>query len=201
MKISEFINILKMSSLKGLAVGSTTEKIEETNLQILSWINRSLIKLYGDLNLSQGGKRFYIEFDNNEYQLPREALNIIAVKNYMNVDIPINKSDREDSVYTPEPHLLMVPDCFVGEYIDVFYIKAPDLVTSLDEDLPVGVQFVEALVLYISYIANELIHSLPNWEHQSYLTKYKAELEDLKRNGLITNRGVINQKIYQKGFI
>ena len=200
MKILDFVNILKMSSLHGLAVGSPTENLDETNAQIISWINRSLIKLYGDLNLSQGSRRIEIEPGVEGYQLPREMMSIMAVY-FDGQVVPVNKSDRDDSVYTPEPLLLQVPEMYAGGYLDVYYMKAPPLITSFEDELPVPVQFVEALTLFISYIANELIHGLPNWEHQSYLTKYKAELEDLKNRGLVSNRGLVNQKIYQKGFV
>jgi len=201
MKASELTKYLQMSSLRTLSVGSSSKKTEEHNGQILAWINRAIQKIYNDLNLAQVAVRIDGEEDKYLYDLPEDYMMIIAAFKSDETHVPINKEDRLDSIYTPEPFKIFLPEMYHNNHIDIIYAKSPKLLTSPDDVVPLPNQYTEAIVMYVSYIAYELIHGQPNWEHQSYLTKYIAEINNLQKAGLIENQGIVNYKIQIKGFI
>ena len=194
--------MLKLSTLKSLAVGSSTKNKTTYEEQIQMWTERALIKIYTDLNLSAGIIRVYKNEEESLYDMPEDYMQIITATRPDGELCPVNKSDRLDSIYTPEQKKVMLPSMYDDTWVDIIYQKVPVSVTLKgEEDFPLQPQYIEAIILYVSYIAYELIHGVPNWEHQSYLTKYEKAINDLKANGLTGNSGIVNQKIHYKGFV
>ena len=201
MKVKDFIQHLKMSAIRGLAIASSSKNQEEHELQLLSYINRALVKIYGDLNLSQGYVKCEVKSDKLKFEMPDDYMNILAVVDERGVDLHINNENEQYSVFTPEPGVVQIDEAFIGQSLFVVYLKAPALIGSIEDKFPLPRQYMEAMIFYCAYIANELIHGVPNWEHQSFLNKYNDEIMRLKTNGLTGNIHITNTKLIDQGYV
>jgi hypothetical protein len=203
MKAQDFKNLIIHSDIIRLGRSKETEESENIiDMKILNWLNRTLRKIYSDTLIAQKAVRLDIEEFKMLYDLPDDYMNILsAFRGGTDIDIPINREDRTDSIFTPEPFKVLVPEMFANSYIDIVYLKSPELITSMDQKIPLMDQFIEAMLYYTMYIGHELIHSGPNSPKNIYYQKYLDEIKILKANGLIQNEGIVNYKIYLKGFV
>jgi hypothetical protein len=203
MKAVDYKNLIINSDIIRLGRSKDTEESDNIlDMKILNWINRSLRKIYADTLIAQKAVRLDIYEGKMLYDLPDDYMSILSVfRGGSEVDIPINREDRVDSIFTPEPFKLLVPEFFSNSYIDIVYLKSPEVITSMDQRIPLMDQFSEAMLFYIIYIGHELIHSGSNSIKQVYYQKYLDEIKILQANGLIQNNGIVNYKIYLKGFV
>ena len=199
MKTEDLIENIKYSSLKTLYVGTSTE--EEQEKQIISFINRALRKIYTDCNIAQNAIRIYKEDDKDRHDLPELFIAPLVAYKDNGLEIPINREDREDSIYFPNIIECVIPTIYNKSFVDIIYKEAPEKIVSKEDNIKLGYQFEEPIIMYVSYIANELIHGAPNYAHQSFLTKYNQLIKDMKMSGVINNDGIVNQKLYQKGLV
>ena len=204
MKLIELIEDLQLTQLHGLAVShvdaNDPDKTAHRKKQIILWINKSVSKIYREFNMNQKVYSFNKKSGIPSYTMPEDYMNVFEI-NVLDKIVPINRDDRPDSMFTPKPFTIDIPEIYNGNKIHVgYFAKAPKLVNDNDI-VPLEDQYMIALMLYVAYLANELIKGSPNWEHQSYLTKYNTEVNSIRSEGLAPHTGIMNRKIYQKGFV
>jgi len=199
MKLKELRESLAVTSLHSSAISDLSKPENVAQLNVI--INRAVKKIYMDLAIDEDVSRYYPVVDKTEYDLPEDFMREITALDIYGDDIPINKDDSEDSLFINGTEYIYIPELFVGTSVDLIYLASPEKVSEDDDRIPLGPQYEEALSLYVAYLANELINGAPNWEHQSFLTKYKNEINNLISAGLVPQSRVVNQKIRYKGFV
>jgi len=207
MRLIEIVDILKNTELSQIHLG-------EDDSRVLSLLNLALIDVYSKfailqeeqlINVSEGRTRYRLQ-DNSEKVLQVFTRNIKLdplTGNDGFDEIPLNDINCDDSVFTPEPYILHIPNPDFGKVYSVMQVVTPPYITKeniLTLDFFVPPQLLEPIVNYAAYRAYKAMNGDEQTEIGSHYRAYMNSCKEVLRKGLINQSIQTNTKLTDRGY-
>lgn len=204
MKLQTILNHAKSGELKNV-------KSSHTDDTITHYVNLALIALYSRFPLKTGeaiislrdGKTIY-NLDGSDPDgdvtingvVPTDD-NILTIYRVYDErrEIPLNYEGNPLSVFTTGYNALQVPITMTGAYLSVIYLAGPDEIVyddstpeakaaSLEQNVPIPKQMLEAMLHYIGYRAHGSVDGNVQAENNTHLMRYEASCRRILELGL-----------------
>ena len=204
MTATEVISLAREGELKTLAVKDDLDAV-------IGFINLGLIELY---------KRFPIEVDEylitldpsqTIYDLPNDCMWLVAAYGEVPAgsteevnQLQINDEENPLSINTVAWNKVQIPLSITGDTVSIIYVSSPTLVTSatLDIDLPIPSQMIEALLNYIGYRGHGSVNGNIQAESNTHYQRFEASIKRIKNLGMFTSESVnMDGRISDRGFV
>lgn len=207
MRLTEIVDILKSTELKQIVVG-------EDDVQVLSLLNLALIDVYSKFNILQEEQVITIKEGVTRYTLQDNSQAVMQVF-CRNLDenppdgydayeeVPINDINCDESVFTPQPYILHVPNPDVGKEYSVIQSVSPPYITVDNVntvDFLIPPQLMEPLVNYVGYRAYISMNGDEQAESSSHYRRYMRSVQDVQKRGLVHYTILTNTKTTDRGF-
>jgi len=211
MKISELFTLIRASALKQLVV-------EDKDL--LSFYNMGISELYKRFPINIKEQTIIISSDINVYPLNPDVMQIISVytsgeflvnkdgtrvKEQITevVELPVNNEHDVNSIYTPTPGNILVPNVFDGQILSILYRASAVKVEleELNEEIQLSPQFIEPLLMYMAYLAHMSYDNASTQEHINFLQNYNISCGTIDKLGLSSKEATSNLKLKTRGFV
>lgn len=207
MRLQEIVDILKSTELKQIVVG-------EDDVQVISLLNLALIDVYAKFNILEeeqiitcvAGKTRYTLQDNSQ------AVKQVYFRN-LNTnppngedayqEVPINDINCDESVFTPQPYILHIPNPTEGREYSVIQTVTPPFITTdniAKVDFNIPPQLLEPLVNYVGYRAYKSMNGDEQSEIGSHYRAYTRSVQDVLKRGLVHYTILTNTKTTDRGF-
>ena len=217
MTANDIINLAKNGELKTIAIKDDIDAV-------IGFINLGLIELYKRFPISQKEYIIEIMYHTTYYEMPSDYMWLIEAYQYIkpkqtierqidnvgtNVPVElerlaINDSDDVRTVNTVGHNQVQISNRNIGDVISLIYVASPKLVTrdSLNDELPIPAQMIEALLNYIGYRGHGSIDGKINAESNTHYQRFELSVKKIEFDGMINTEGVGMQKrIIEKGFL
>jgi hypothetical protein len=232
MKVIEFIKDIAKSDLKQVAIrdvgnGSSLDTIDQQDnmATLASFVNQGLVSLYQKFPLRvetyEADVEAYDTFtegmvEASQIKLPSNALSVVGVTTDKYEDVPVDDKNVEfqfkqgayDKIFlrTIAYNTFVISgrnkDKIVAVYVN--YTAAPDTV-SVDEVIPLGMNFMEALRMYVAYRGYSTIKSVTpvGDEGLTYLKKYETICKELEStvDTMYNYNSFDADRLWSKGFV
>ena len=203
MKYADIEKIVLETQLRNSGVSADIDANKK--FQVRTWINMAIQDINSRFMLIQNVITFKLDQHGDKtYDLPPNFMQIIDAFDYKKRRVAINKEDDPGSIYTPSPKKIIIPKIYYNFPISVAYVESHNWILEddkINEELPLGNQFIKAIMHYVSYLAFESINDDPGYGHHLHLEDYERELAKLESLGYKPNESQINNNFYFKGFI
>lgn len=203
MRLQQILDLAQQSELKQIIIG-------EDYAQTLALLNLALIDVYGQFNVLEEEQLITLEENKSRYALDDNNVRVTMVYRKLNPDddtatsIPINDINNSDSVFTPTPYILHVPNPVQGEIISVIYSVAPPYITEeniLSIDFHVPPQFLEPILSYIGYLAYKSMNGDQQTENAARYQNYLRSSDDVRKRGHLNYSIQTNTKTKERGYM
>ena len=207
MTAKEVIELAKNGELKQLSVKADDNAI-------LGYLNMGVLELYKRFALSEEEAVIWLVRGKTQYKLDgtdedvsmdpsKELLLITRAFDEQGDPIEINNPDHEDilGIITPAYNIVEVPYLRQDEYISIIYRVTPKFITSLDEQVPIPPQLLEALLNYIGYRGHGSVNGELKTENQSHYARFDNSCKRVLLEGLIQTELLPSTKLEKKGFV
>lgn len=207
MRLRDLFDILQNTELKQIIVGEDDQKV-------LDLLNLALIEVYGKFNILQEEQLITIIPGKTRYRLQDNSQRVLQVY-YRNIkknpisgdnsfeEVPLNDINCDESVFTPQPYVLHIPNSIDGRIYSVMQTVIPPLVTksNLDTlDMLIPPQFIEVIVNYAAYRAYKSMNGDAQSEIGSHYRAYMQSCNETYRKGMINYSMLTNTKLIDRGF-
>jgi len=210
MLVSDFISLVKEGSLSQTTVSEAS---------IIKFINIGLIELFSKFNLSNTTEVITLVEGTDEYALPDDFISVISIttsgqyfRDNLGVitpiltttfDVPVNVQGDYNSVFINSKLLLTVPLQVTGQTYTLVYRASPATVTdqTLDEELEILPQYLEPLMLYVTYLGFMQNGGGTPTDTNLYLSRYKDAIQELINTGSYQSQYTLDNKFYDRGFV
>ena len=210
MLVSDFISLVKEGSLSQTTVSETS---------VIKFINIGLIELFSKFNLSNTTEVITLVEGTDEYALPDDFISVISIttsgqyfRDNLGVitpiltttfDVPVNVQGDYNSVFINSKLLLTVPLQVTGQTYTLVYRASPATVTdqTLDEELEILPQYLEPLMLYVTYLGFMQNGGGTPTDTNLYLSRYKDAIQELINTGSYQSQYTLDNKFYDRGFV
>jgi len=140
-----------------------------------------------------------------------DVVKILRVQSVEGWPYPLNDAGREDSLFTPQPHVLQVPRPIAGDPLSVVYqaqhpllddrLGGPDNV--LDQIIHLPHYLENALKMYIAHKVFSHMNGQENLiKSQELLAAYEAFCRDVEQRDLVNQTThTTHSKLEQRGFV
>lgn len=207
MRLRQIFDILKNTELKQIIVG-------ENDDQVISLLNLALIEVYGKFAILQEEHNIVIEPGVTRYRLPQNTQKVLQaywrntkkhpLTGYDDfTEIPINDINCKESIFTPQPYLVHIPNPFEGRVYSLMIIVSPPYVTKENIDTLeffVPDQYLEPIVNYAAYRAYKSMNGDENTEIGSHYKFYMMSCNEVYKKGLAQTNPITNLKLEERGF-
>lgn len=195
------------TELKQIIVGEDED-------QVIALMNLALIEVYGKFAILQEEQVIHTVANKTRYNLQSNSQKILQVYfRDLNKDpllgydsykeIPVNDINCDESVFTPQPHLLHIPNPTEGRVYSVMQIVTPPYITkaNIDSiDMNVPEQFLEPILYYAAYRAYKSMNGDQQTEIGSHLGTYMNSCKEVYKKGLAQTPIMTNTKLNERGF-
>jgi hypothetical protein len=190
------------TELKQIVVGENED-------EVIAYLNLALVDVYSQFNVLEEEQIITMIKDKTRYPLPDNNMRVTAAfrkfedKSDKTESLPLNDINHEDSVFTPTPYILHVPNPVEGDIISLIIAVSPPFITKANidtVDFMVPAQFLEPILSYISYIAYKSMNADANTENAARYNIYLRSSNDVRKRGLLNNSIMTNTKTIQRGF-
>lgn len=207
MTIQDIINFSSKGILKKLAVGKDPDSI-------VSYLNLGVIELYKrfplkteeviiKLGVPNDSLDKYIALTENTYQMPDDYMRIIDAWEESGKPISINDGEDPLSIMTISYDTIQIPTNANNTRVSIIYGVNPSLLTSddLSAKVPIPLQLLEPLLLYIGYAGNVSENGNIDGENNTHLMRFEASIKRINDLGLITREDTVaNNRVFKRGF-
>ncbi len=207
MRIQELFDILKNTELKQIVVG-------EDDQQVMGFMNLALIEVYAKFAILQEEQIVVIEENKTRYRLQDNSQKVLQVfmrninKNPLlgydgYKEVGLNDVNCDESVYTPQPFVLHVPNPDAGRVYSVIQIVTPPYITKKNislVDFIIPPQYLSAILNYAAYRAYKSMNGDENSEIGSHYRAYMNSCKEILKNGLHNYSVMTNTKLTDRGF-
>lgn len=205
MTAQEVINLAKNGELKQLAIKNDVEAV-------IGFVNLGLVELYKRFPIETKEHIIEIVDGVSEYTMPDDFMWIMAAygevpsnanQNVIN-RLPINDEEAPLSINTTGWNKVQIPTAVGGEYISLIYVATPVKVTTatLNEELPIPEQFIEALLNYIGYRGHGSVDGKINTESNTHYQRFEMSVARIIKDGMFTEESLsMDGRITEKGFV
>ncbi len=207
MRVKELYNILKNTELKQIVVG-------EDEGQVLGFMNLALIEVYGKFAILQEEQVIAVTDGITRYRLQDNSQKVLQV--YMRdtikepmlgndafQEVGINDINDDESVFTPQPYVLHIPNPVAGRIYSVMQIVTPPYITkeNIDTvDFIIPPQYLSAILNYAAYRAYKSMNGDEQSEIGSHYRAYMQSCSELLKNGMMNYSILTNMKLDQGGW-
>lgn len=217
MTANEVIALARVGELSKLSIA-----IKDDNTVLLGFINLGLVELYKRFPLKndeaivtlRDGKTIYkLDGTDPDVSMGEPFMYLIgAYEDGTDTDfsasvlsLPINEEDNIYSVNSISYNSIQIPLVTTGAYISLIYVAKPTKVTALtlDEELDLPDQMIEALLHYIGYRAHGAMDANIQTESNTHYMRFEASCNKLKELGvgIAPDDVSMNNRISMKGFV
>jgi hypothetical protein len=207
MRVKEVYDILKNTELKQIVVG------EDEN-QVLSLLNLAFIEVYGKFNILQEEQLITVVPGKTRYRLQDNSQAVLQVfmrnkkKDPLLGDdgfkeVPINDINNAESVFTPQPYVLHIPNPEDGRVYSVVQTVTPPYITKDNIntiDFIVPPQYLDVILSYAAYRAYKSMNGDEQSEIGSHYRAYMGACKEIYRKGLVNHSILTNEKALDRGF-
>lgn len=198
MKASVIAKHAQMGELKQLSLNKDEESL-------LSFINLGMIALYKRFNLSVKTEIVQTDPSINVYDLRNEDISQVLVIYNSTGEQLTYKRVLGDTLYditqlTPTSFLFKQPK---SEQLIFLYKANPPLIESLEDDVPLLYDMLEALLNYIGYKGQTTTNRSTNSQVPTidFYKMYEKSCFDLEQQGFAIDLFSTDNSVYDKGFI
>ena len=224
MDVSEVIDYaIAASDIRNMPIAKITAQdtdASENKAQLLTIINLGIIDLFKRFGLATQSMQLSNVVDGASYTMPADFLHLIyawAEEKYdLTGDGEVKINDESGggnhnkfSLFTPSPFAIFVTKDDI-EYadvttVDITYQAVPALMTAQTDVVPLPYQFLECLLLWISYkvhspVTNSNTQTATGQISDPRYLVYKGACNELTRMGVITPDNQSNTKSYDRAF-
>ena len=208
MRVKELYDILKNTELKQIVVGESEE-------QVIGFMNLALIEVYGKFSILQEEQLIDIEENVTRYRLQDNSQKVLQV--YMRDplvkldkgddrfrEVGINDINDCESVFTPQPYVLHIPNPEKGRIYSVMQIVTPPYITkkNIDTvDFIIPPQYLSAILNYAAYRAYKSMNGDEQTEIGSHFRAYMSSCNEILKTGMNNYSILTNMKSKQGGFV
>lgn len=217
MTANEVIALAKAGELSQLSPA-----IKDDNPTLVGFINLGMIELYKRFPLKTDEAMVTLVSGKTIYKLDGTDTNVNLGEPFMHligayeessnddyavpaVSLPINEEDNIYSINTISYNSIQIPLVTTGAYISLIYVAKPTKVTTLtlDEELDMPDQMVEALLHYVGYRAHGAMDGNVQTESNTHYMRFEASCNKLKELGvgIAPDDFEMRSRISEKGFI
>jgi len=208
MRIRELFNILKNTELKQIVIG-------EDDQQVLDLLNLALIEVYGKFNILTEEQVIEIVPGQTRYRLQDNSQRVLQVY-YRNtkenpltgcdqfIEVPINDINCDESVFTPQPYVLHIPNPDDGRIYSVIQTVLPPYVTSANIntlDFIIPPQFIDPIMFYAAYRGYKSMNGDEQTEIGSHWRAYMSACDEAYRKGMVNYSMLTNIKLTDRGYV
>jgi len=207
MRLKELYDILKNTELKQIIVGENEE-------QIIGFMNLALIEVYGKFAILQEEQVIEIVEGQTRYRLQDNSQKVLQVymrntlKNPLRgedqfMEVGVNDINDDESVFTPQPYVLHVPNPNAGRIYSIMQIVTPPYITKANIDMVdfiIPPQYLSVILSYAAYRAYKSMNGDEQSEIGSHYRTYMAECKEVLKNGLNNYSILTNVKLTDRGF-
>ena len=217
MTANEVIALARVGELSKLSIA-----IKDDNTVLFGFINLGLVELYKRFPLKndeaivtlRDGKTIY-KLDGTDTDVSMGEPFMYLIGAYEDgtdndfsasaLSLPINEEDNIYSVNSISYNSIQIPLVTTGAYISLIYVAKPTKVTALtlDEELDLPDQMIEALLHYIGYRAHGAMDANIQTESNTHYMRFEASCNKLKELGvgIAPDDVSMNSRISMKGFV
>ena len=207
MRLQEVFDILKNTELKQIVEG-------EDNDKIISLLNLALIEVYAKFSILQEEQIITIEEGKTRYRLQDNSQKILQVmyRNTSNnpllgydqfIEIPVNDLNDPESVFTPQPYVLHIPNPNKGRIYSIIQVVTPPYITKENLstlDFLIPPQYLEPILHYAAYRAYKSMNGSEQTEIGSHWRAYMMSCVEVYKQGLVQNGVYTNVKLNDRGY-
>jgi len=207
MRLKEVYNILKDTELKQIVLG------EDEN-SVIGFLNLALIEVYGKFAILQEEQVLTMKENKTRYRLRDDSQKVLQAymrdlsKNPLNgddafIEIGINDINDDESIFTPQPYVIHVPNPAVGRVYSILQIITPPYITkeNIDSiDFIIPPQYLSAILSYAAYRAYKSMNGDERTEISSHYRAYNEACKEVLRQGLANYSITTNTKMIKRGF-
>lgn len=234
MKVSELFTRLSYGELSNLAIGGDGSGSipEASQPKIISYTNDGLLRLYSRfvlkensivLNLNEGitnyrlTKRYALSnnnpivgdvqyiIDSEEDPYTEDLIRILQVTNAYGERLVLNDMDDSNSLFTPEPNMLQIPNPVTGAGIGIVYQANHSvlLYDDLDADIEIPITLIKALTSYIAYQVYDHMNGQDNAvKAATYIQLFNGICEEITEKDLVNSSvSTSHTKFDDRGFV
>ncbi len=207
MLVSDVINFAvkgEIQQLKVAQVGNTDPDRRNNEATLLSYINLGILELYKKFGLAHQARTLDAVVNGATYVMPSDYLHMIYAMDNENREIPINDEFSDYSLFEPAPFtLFVVKDDATFELsttIYITYVAVPPLLTDLTDTVALTYQYLEPLLMYISYKAHTPTEANDDQNNNKHYIKFLGACKEIVNKGLMTADNQSNYKHDDRGF-
>lgn len=232
MKLNELLRNLALGELSNMALAETGDIAEGRIPQIVMYTNEALHRIYSrfclkqqDLILGLYGHITYYHFlprfsysQHGEYgeQYPyimdtdgepfqNDVIKVLSVHDSYGQCLPLNDSELPNSLFTPQPNMLQVPNPSQGNRLVVSYQAChPKLEEdALDDEIELPYHLHSAVKAYIAFLHYSNMNTQEAQAIASgHLAKYESECAEILNQDLVSTSTVTtNTRFDKRGFV
>lgn len=217
MTANEVIALARVGELSKLSVA-----IKDDNTVLFGFINLGLVELYKRFPLKNDEAIVTLRDGKTIYKLDGTDPDVSMGEPFMYLlgayedgtdndfsasalSLPINEEDNIYSVNSISYNSIQIPLVTTGAYISLIYVAKPTKVTALtlNEELDLPDQMIEALLHYIGYRAHGAMDANIQTESNTHYMRFEASCNKLKELGvgIAPDDVSMNNRISMKGFV
>ena len=207
MRLQDVFDILKNTELKQIIIGEDDQKV-------LDLLNLALIEVYGKFNILQEEQIIEIVPGKTRYRLQDNSQRVLQVyvRNLKDhpllgndefMEVPINDINCDDSVFTPQPYVLHVPNPDDGKIYSVMRTVVPPYITKDNigkVDMLIPPQYIEPIVNYVAYRGYKSMNGDERSEIGSHYRAYMNSCNEVYRKGMNNYSILTNTKLTERGY-
>lgn len=211
MLVEDFFTLCRVTATKQFALDETA---------LFAFLNLGITELNKKFDLLAREQIIEVNSARKEYQLLPDVMQVTAVytdarflsesavvsTDYQTtidvVQMPLNDGNYPYSVYTPSKGVLVVSNPKDNQNISVLYKASPRVYTPLDlgQELDIEVQYISPLVMYMGYLANLGLETVPG-QAMATLGMFNQACLEIENYGLNPSSVVVNDKLNTRGFV
>lgn len=231
MKLKELFSRLSYGELSNLAIGmeGAGDIRQEDKMKILSHVNDALLALYSRFILSSKYLLVeQVEHITNYHLIPKYAesqscvdypyikdmvgdaftgdlIRILEVHGNNGCEYVLNDKDDCQSLFTPSPQMLQVPNPVTGMPMHIMYQARHDPIKEVLPDAYIDIPFVLESALQ-AYVAHKIFSHMNGQDNmvksQEHLTTYENRCIEIEAKDLVSTTFATSfHKLHQRGFV
>jgi len=215
MTVQQVIDLAKNGKLKMLSVKDDLDSL-------IGYLNLGLVEIYKRfpidtseviLTLGSDGTEDnpYTMISDTIYKMPDDFMYLISAydevpetSNQLVAEIPINEENNPLSINTISWNKVQIPLTVTGAHLSLIYASSPAYLTTddLESEIPLPIQLIEPLMLYVAYLAYAAVDSTTQEEDAIMYTRFEKSCKDVKLLGVFTGDDLsMSERIFTRGFV
>lgn len=139
--------------------------------------------------------------DSDENPFLGDVIKIFSCWNSAGEKIPLNDEHDPYSIFTPQPHIIQIPEPYAGDVIGVSYqARHPLVPVSLTAEINIPFTLESALASYIaSCVYSDMNTQESTMKAQEHLRNYEGVCAEIEQNDLVNAAVVRSSDRFCKG--